>query len=100
MDYHTFIDHWEEEIHGIDGNMCCNLLWTVIPLSGQVSVKYFIHQYIVASSSRYCQHQYNIIVASSLMTCIQSYSATIFEISDLEILMYCTLEIIQQKVFH
>ena len=42
MDYHTFTDHWEEEIDGIDSNMCCNLLWTVIPLSGQVSVEYFM----------------------------------------------------------
>ena len=92
MDYHTFTDHWEEEIDGIDSNMCCNLLWTVIPLSWQVSVEYFM-------LGSYCQHQH-IVVSSSLMTCIQNYSATIFEISDLEILMYRTLEIIQQKVFH
>ena len=39
MDYHTVTDHWEEEIHGIDSSMWCNLLWTVIPLSGQVSVQ-------------------------------------------------------------
>ena len=42
MDYHTITDHWEEEIHGIDSNMWYNLLWTVIPLSGLVSVEYFI----------------------------------------------------------
>ena len=39
MDYHTVTDHWEEEIHSIDSSMWCNLLWTVIPLSWQVSVQ-------------------------------------------------------------
>ena len=39
MDYHTVTDYWKEEIHGIDSSKCCNLLWTVIPLSGQVSVQ-------------------------------------------------------------
>ena len=60
MDYHTLTDHWEEEIHGIDSNMWCNLLWTVIPLSGQVSI-----QILQAG----CSYHQLIVVSSSLMTC-------------------------------
>ena len=39
MDYSTIIGYWEEEINGIDSSSSCCLLWTIIPLSGQVSVQ-------------------------------------------------------------
>ena len=38
MDYCTVIDYREEEIHGNNNSTSCSLLWTIIPLSGQVSV--------------------------------------------------------------
>ena len=37
MDHCVIADYWEEEIHGIDDSSCCDLLWTVVTLSGQVS---------------------------------------------------------------
>ena len=39
MDYCTITGYWEEEVNGIDNSSSCCLLWTVIPLSGQVSVQ-------------------------------------------------------------
>ena len=39
MDYCVIADHWKEESYGIDNSSCCSLLWTVIPLSGQVSIQ-------------------------------------------------------------
>ena len=53
MDYHTFIDYWEEEIHGIVSSMQCNLLWTIISsaLASEYSNTLGWHQHIVVSSS-------------------------------------------------
>ena len=39
MDYCTVTGYWEEEVDGIDNSSSCCLLWTVIPLPGQVSVQ-------------------------------------------------------------
>ena len=39
MDYSTVTGYWEEEVNGIDNNYSCCLLWTVIFLSGQVSLQ-------------------------------------------------------------
>ena len=38
MDYYSTIDYWEKEGHDIDNINGSCLLWTVIPLLGQVSV--------------------------------------------------------------
>ena len=38
MDYCVVVDYWKEESYGTDNSSCCSLLWTVIPLSGQVSI--------------------------------------------------------------
>ena len=37
MDHCNTVDHWEEEGHVIDRINGCCLLWTIIPLSEQVS---------------------------------------------------------------
>ena len=37
MDYCNTVDYWEEEGHVIDSINGCSLLWTIIPLSEQVS---------------------------------------------------------------
>ena len=39
MDYCVTTGYWEEEVDGIDDSSNYCLLWTVIPLSGQVSVQ-------------------------------------------------------------
>ena len=43
MDYCTVTGYWEEEVDGIDNSSSCCLLWTVIPLSGQVSVQISVY---------------------------------------------------------
>ena len=39
MDHCTVTGYWEEEVDGIDDSSNRRMLWTVIPLSGQVSVQ-------------------------------------------------------------
>ena len=37
MDYHNPLNYWEEEGYVTDSINGCSLLWTIIPLSEQVS---------------------------------------------------------------
>ena len=38
MDYCTTLDCWAKNIYGTDNSSSCSLLWTTIPVCGQVSV--------------------------------------------------------------
>ena len=75
MDNCTITDGRKENVHGSDNGSCCCLLWTVIPLPGQVSV-------LIELFIRSCRN-HPLTRVASIRTCITLQSFMHRRISDL-----------------